>query len=275
MGGICCSDDMSYAMPGETCPEGTHPLPTAATGSDQASGPDQFPTHDNHAPDVTAPPHHDTDTDAPGVDFLGFGSNWYTFAMTYHFLSHWYSNVDHTSSVLVSTEVMSWTTVSVSATDKVHASQLFSSYTVTAFLPIVTQTQGHIETNAGTEPHTRTQTDAEGKTHVHSSTLAVETASPVNSGHAEESTAHASSPHIVEDAAHPSSVHSAHSASSAVPARKPSTTKSWEAGDYPNNHTVGTATRVPGPVPTAGAANIGGFGIAVAALALGMAAALM
>ncbi|KAK4151227.1 hypothetical protein C8A00DRAFT_36127 [Chaetomidium leptoderma] len=37
-GCICCSDDVSYAMPGESCPEGTHPLPPAWPGSSGASG---------------------------------------------------------------------------------------------------------------------------------------------------------------------------------------------------------------------------------------------
>jgi hypothetical protein len=185
--------------------------------------------------------------------------------MTYRFLSHWYSNVDHSSSVLISTEVTSCTTVSVSATDEAHASQLFSSYTATAALPVATETHSHahIETHTETEPsQDQAKTHTEATTQVHSSAYAVESATSLYSVHIEESATHAHSSHVLE------------SDSSVTPVWKPTATKAWNNGDH-HNDTVGTVTKVPGPVATAGATNIQGFGIAVAAMALGMAAALI
>ena len=246
-------------MPGEACSEGAHPLPTAATGSD----PSRSHSHNAHAPDVTTPLHRDSGSDVPGVDFLGFGSNWYTFAMTYRFLSHWYSNVDHSSSVLVSTEATSCTTVSVSATDEAHASQLFSSYTATATLPVATDTHTHIETHAEIEPsQDQPKTHTEAATQVHSSTYAVESVTSLYSVHVGESATRVHSSHVVE------------SDSSVAPVWKPSATTAWMDGDH-HNDTAGTVTKVPGPVATAGAANIRGFRTVVALMALGMVVALM
>ncbi|KKA20442.1 hypothetical protein T310_5532, partial [Rasamsonia emersonii CBS 393.64] len=36
-GGICCSDGIHYAMPPDTCPDGTEPVATAIPGSDSSS----------------------------------------------------------------------------------------------------------------------------------------------------------------------------------------------------------------------------------------------
>lgn len=122
--------------------------------------------------------------------------------MTFRFFSHFYS-FDHASSWLVSTEMTSCTTVSVSATNEAQASEYFSSYTATAVLA--------------------TPTEA----HTHAPAEVVETLVPVVT----------------------------------VPA--PAATGDWK----PVNGTVGTATRVPSPVVTAGAARPGGFGGAVVGLA--------
>jgi hypothetical protein len=246
-------------MPGEACSEGAHSLPTAAAGS----GPGRSHSHDADAPDVTAPPHRGSGSDVPGVDFVGSGSNWYTFAMTHRFLSHWYSNVDHSSSVLVSTEVTSCTTVSVSATDEAHASHLFSSYTATAALPVATQTHVLIETHAEVEPsHDQAETHTEATAHVQSSSYAVDSVTPLYSVHVEESATHVHSSHVAE------------SDSTVAPVWKPSATTAWKDGCH-HNDTVGPVTKVPGPVATGGAANIRGLGIVIATMALGMAAALM
>ncbi|KAK4033555.1 hypothetical protein C8A01DRAFT_49900 [Parachaetomium inaequale] len=188
--GVCCSDGMSYAMGPETCPEGSTPMPAAGSGSENDSGSDQdsgfdsaggAQSHDACAPATTAPPHHHS---APpgdvGADFIGFGFDWYTWAMTFHFPTQWYSLVDQTSWVLLSSEIMSCTTVSVSATDAAQASAIFSSYSASAVLA------------APTETHAPT----------------------------------------------------------------PASTGTW----MPENGTVWTATRLPSPVVTAGAASLGGFG---------------
>ncbi|KAH6842205.1 hypothetical protein B0I37DRAFT_435481 [Chaetomium sp. MPI-CAGE-AT-0009] len=175
-GGVCCSDGTSYALGPETCPEGTTPLPAAGSnpGSADNRGPNSAgdfggpggQSNDASAPSTTTPPHPHPDPLGPdvGPDFLGFGSNWYTFSMTFHFLSHWYSLVDHTSSVLVSSEILSCSTVSVSATDAAQASAIFSSISATAALPVPTETQAllpvSIETHSTLAPPVETQAPA-------------------------------------------------------------------------------------------------------------------
>lgn len=154
-------------------------------------------------------------------------------------------------------------TVSVSATDEVHASQLFSSYTATATLPVATETHAHIETHAEIEPsQDQPKTHTEATTQVHGSAYAVESVTSLSSVHVGESATRVHSGHVVE------------SDSSEGPVWKPSATTARKNGDH-HNDTAGTVTNVPGPVVTAGAANIRGFGIVVAVMALGMAAALM
>lgn len=85
-----------------------------------------------------------------------------------HCLSHWYSKVNHSLSVLVHTEIVTLTTVSVSATDEAHASQLLDLYTATALLPGSTETHVHVKTSVTS----------------YSSGHALESAKSANSAHA-------------------------------------------------------------------------------------------
>ncbi|KAL2133665.1 hypothetical protein VTI74DRAFT_1943 [Chaetomium olivicolor] len=130
-GTVCCDDDVSYAEAGESCPDDTFPTATASAGSNPGYGHPHSVGVASPAP--TGPPHEHEhpDVPGPGIDFLGFGSNWYTFAMTFHFVSKYYSLLDDSSSILCSTEVAATTTVSVSATDEAQASQCLSSITAT------------------------------------------------------------------------------------------------------------------------------------------------
>ncbi|KAK3291429.1 uncharacterized protein B0H64DRAFT_427037 [Chaetomium fimeti] len=252
-GGVCCSDGASYALGPETCPEGTTPLPAPGFspgsggnhGSDSAgdgAGPEAH-SHDASAPSTTAPPHPHPDPLGPdvGPDFLGFGSNWYTFSMTFHFLSHWYSLVDHTSSVLVSGEILSCSTVSVSATDAAQASAIFNSISASAALAAPTETQTLLpvpkETQAALAPPVETQAPA----------------------------------------APPPPIDAVGSLAPVIPAVSPTppvslapaATGGWK---QPTNGTVGTAKPLPTAVVTAGAARfreLGGAVVGVVAFALG------
>lgn len=195
---------MSYALGSETCPQGSEPLAATGPGPESHSGPGLGGAHrpDAQPPATTPPPSPIPGLGVPSVDFLGVGSQWYTFAMTFRFFSHFYS-FDHASSWLVSTEMTSCTTVSVSATNEAQAGEYLSSFTATAVLATPTEAHTHAPANV------------------------VETLVPVVT----------------------------------VPA--PAATGDWK----PANGTVGTATRVPSPVVTAGAARLGSFGGAVVGLA--------
>ncbi|KAH6617631.1 hypothetical protein F5144DRAFT_552055 [Chaetomium tenue] len=250
-GGVCCSDGTTYALGAETCPEGVSALPGAGSGfgsgsgghpdSDSAGGPGGpgAQSQDASDPSTTSPPHPHPDPLGPdvGPDFLGFGSNWYTFSMTFHFLSHWYSFIDHTSSVLVSSEILSCSTVSVSATDAAEASAIFSSISATAALAAPTETQALLPVpNEAQAP----------------SAFPVETHAPV-------------APPPPVDAV--GSLVSVDPVASDPPA--PTATGGWR---QPANGTVGTAKPPPNLVVTAGSSRIRGFGgvvVGVAALVLG------
>lgn len=72
----------------------------------------------------------DPDDDAntgvnPGIDFLDSDSDSFTFAVPIPSASEWYSQVDATSFVLVSSQVPDYKTISISATDAAQASQIW------------------------------------------------------------------------------------------------------------------------------------------------------
>ncbi len=169
-------------------------------------------------PAITPPPSLVPGLDLPSVDFLGFGANLYTFAMTYHFFSQYYS-FGQGSSVLVSTVVTHCTIVSVSATDEAQASEFFSSFSATV-VPAVP-----------TEAPLPNQGPAGG----------------------------------VDNMAPPAVT------STAVPV--PAATGPYYYG--PENATVGTATRLPEPVVTAGAAKLGGAVAGMVVLVMGVAAVVV
>ena len=253
---------MSYALGTEACPQGSNPI--AGTGGlstsdqgagsppggspggpprgslvDSAGGPPSgtpgghpgsspggstsdssggTPVDEATPPTLTPPPSLVPGLDVPSVDFLGSGADWYTFAMTYHFFSQYYS-FDHSSSVLVSTVMTQCTTVSVSATDEAQASEFFSSFSATAVLAVPTEaplpTQGPVGGVGNTAPPAVTST--------------------------------------------------------AVPV--PAATRPYNSG--PENGTAGNATRVPGPVVTAGAAKLGRAVAGMVVLVMGVAAVVV
>ncbi|OCL12219.1 hypothetical protein AOQ84DRAFT_228031 [Glonium stellatum] len=120
-GGICCSDGFTYVMPPETCPDGTQPIATAITAS-------------TPAPTITRAP-----TTAAISTQIYYSYEWYTAEFTWYYWYYYYTYIA-LSTVLTSTEITTYTTVSFSATDSVKASALFSSFSYTMRFPTPTQT---------------------------------------------------------------------------------------------------------------------------------------
>lgn len=117
-GAICCSDGFTYVMPPRTCPQGQTPLATA--------------TIEDPAPTITTPPA----TTITVIDYT-----WYTFTVTYYYYYTYYTIIDATTSILYSTRLTSFTTVSLTATDSAAATSLFDEYSKTVILPTPTQTE--------------------------------------------------------------------------------------------------------------------------------------
>ncbi|KAH6613550.1 hypothetical protein B0J18DRAFT_58831 [Chaetomium sp. MPI-SDFR-AT-0129] len=91
------------------------------------SAPVPAPGLDVLAPIIDA---SDPGTDAaavvnPGVDFLDSDSDSFTFGVPVPSVTEWYSRVDATSFVLVSSQVPDYKTISISATDTAQASRIW------------------------------------------------------------------------------------------------------------------------------------------------------
>ncbi|OCK94669.1 uncharacterized protein K441DRAFT_659515 [Cenococcum geophilum 1.58] len=119
-GGICCSDGYTYVMPPETCPDGTEPVATAITVLVPA-------------PTITVAP-----TSVAASSQIYYNYIWYTTEITWYYWWYYYTYYA-LSTVVSSTEITTYTTISVSATDSVEASALFSSLTYTMNFPTPTQ----------------------------------------------------------------------------------------------------------------------------------------
>ncbi|KAK3316972.1 hypothetical protein B0H66DRAFT_641708 [Apodospora peruviana] len=117
-GAICCSDGLTYVMPPRTCPDGQEALTTAGV-----------------VPTITAPPPPPPAASTTIIDYV-----WYTYTYTWYYWYYYYIYIDITSTQLVSTQVSSVTTLSVSATDSAAASSYFAGFTATAVFPTPTQT---------------------------------------------------------------------------------------------------------------------------------------
>ncbi len=112
---------------------------------------------DNNTPITTGPPQPASTGGlphaglGPGGPALGpsvshFGQHWFTFAMTWHYFSYYYSRVDEDNTMLASSEVACTTAVSVTATDAAQASQYFTSISASVVLPTPTQTHTPVVT---------------------------------------------------------------------------------------------------------------------------------
>ena len=108
-------------MPPETCPDGTEPVATAITVSVPA-------------PKITAAP-----ISIAASSQIYYNYIWYTTEITWYYWYYYYTYND-LSTVVASTEFTTYTTISVSATDSVEVSALFSSLTYTMNFPTPTQT---------------------------------------------------------------------------------------------------------------------------------------
>ena len=107
-------------MPPETCPDGTEPVATAITVSVPA-------------PTITAAP-----TSVATSSQIYNSYIWYTTEITWYYWYYYYTYYA-LSTVEASNKVTTYTTISVSATDLVEASALFSSLTHTMNFPTPTQ----------------------------------------------------------------------------------------------------------------------------------------
>ncbi|KAK3898693.1 hypothetical protein C8A05DRAFT_37709 [Staphylotrichum tortipilum] len=145
----CCTDETSYEPFPDSCADetdaGAEPRsdddgpygsnPYAGNPSDAYGSPDSMGGGGgSFAPGQAATPlpYH-----APSAELVGSSSHLYTFVMTYHLASH-FTTYEHSLPVVVSTQVESCATVTVSATDAAQASVHLSSYTATALLPVPT-----------------------------------------------------------------------------------------------------------------------------------------
>ncbi|EXK77784.1 hypothetical protein FOQG_17516 [Fusarium oxysporum f. sp. raphani 54005] len=113
-GAICCSDDFTYAMPPDNCPDGTQPITTAGDGGGSTAI-EPLPT----------------------TDVLN--EVWYTAEITWYYWYYYYTFID-VSTVFTSIKYTSVTTVSLTATDSAQASSLFNEFSATAIFPTPTQT---------------------------------------------------------------------------------------------------------------------------------------
>jgi hypothetical protein len=230
--------------------------------------------------------------DIPGLDFLGFGDDFYSFAVNFYSISRWYSvDNEHHSSVLVSSENTSCITVSVSATDIAQASeQVLSSYTVPAasaeatptleatstaeathtveVKPTETSTAVHEDEHTTVVAEHTTESAEHTTVSVKSTTVAedAETTAPTETtSHAEEpeSTQHAETEAKTTEAAAPTT-HTYHA---------PTNTGEWKTEV---NATTGTATgeSMP-PTVTAGAPALEVAAAGMGALVLLVAAGLV
>jgi hypothetical protein len=180
-GAVCCPDGISYAVPPETCQEGTqasgnagaHATSESDSGADNDDGgndaggdSNNWPGNglgkgsgdaDNKTPITTGPPQPASTGGLPHVGLgpggptLGpsvshFGQHWFTFVMTWHYFSYYYSRVDEDNTMLASSEVACTTAVSVTATDAAQASQYFTSISASVVLPTPTQTHTPVVT---------------------------------------------------------------------------------------------------------------------------------
>lgn len=151
----CCTDEASYEPSADSCTDETEPgaegrsdnddgpygsNPYAGNPSDAHGSPDSMGSGGGSfapAPAPTPLPHGAPNTGPHSAELVGSSSHWYTFVMTYYLASH-FTTYEHSSPVVVSTQVESCATVSVSATDAAQASAHLSSYTATALLPVPT-----------------------------------------------------------------------------------------------------------------------------------------
>ncbi|KAF2184607.1 hypothetical protein K469DRAFT_688611 [Zopfia rhizophila CBS 207.26] len=117
-GGICCSDGISYAMPPDTCPDGTHPIATAIPSNAASATP---------APPVSTPP--------PLIE-----QTWYTYTITYYYYYYYYTYFAAYSSGLTSSQSTYLTIVSLTATNEAQASSLFNSLSATLSYAVPSQT---------------------------------------------------------------------------------------------------------------------------------------
>jgi hypothetical protein len=122
-GAVCCSDDITYVIPPEVCPDGTSPVATAIT-SDTLSA---------TTATITTPPTVPT-TLPPVTEYT-----WYTWTITYYYYYYYYTYFS-LSYDLTSTQTTYYTTVSFTATDDVEASSLLAELSATLSEEIPTQT---------------------------------------------------------------------------------------------------------------------------------------
>lgn len=120
-GGVCCSDDITYVIPPEVCPDGTSPVATAVT-SDTVSAPTST---------ITDPP---VPTTLPPVTEY----TWYTWTITYYYYYYYYTYFA-LSQELTSTRTTYYTTVSLTASNDVQASSLLASLSATLSEELPTQ----------------------------------------------------------------------------------------------------------------------------------------
>ncbi|KAM5526578.1 hypothetical protein FOXYSP1_21020 [Fusarium oxysporum f. sp. phaseoli] len=113
-GAICCSDNYTYVMPPDNCPDGTQPITTAGDGGGSTAI-EPLPT----------------------TDVLN--EVWYTTEFTWYYWYYYYTFID-VSTVFTSIEYTSVTTLSITATDSAQASSLFNEFSATAIFPTPTQT---------------------------------------------------------------------------------------------------------------------------------------
>lgn len=163
-GAICCSDGYTYAMPPDTCPDGTQAVTTAGV-----EGP-------SSAALTTAAP---TFTPAPIV------YTYYTTEFTWYYWYYYFTWVEiYQSTTLTSSQVTTVTTVSVSATDSVGASLAFQSLSATAILPTPTQTATVLSGTTPTPTPTPTPASPSTSTPVAIPTTSFESQSAVASSKA-------------------------------------------------------------------------------------------
>ncbi|TVY85255.1 hypothetical protein LSUE1_G000111 [Lachnellula suecica] len=131
-GAICCDDNISYAMPPETCPSGTNPITTAGVAPPST---------------VTTPPAAPSSTQIISLTYFTYEITWY----------YWYYYFTYIAGAKTTTSygVTTITTVSVQATGTAQADALFKSLSATIALPTPAQTATAV---SGSAPSATTST---------------------------------------------------------------------------------------------------------------------
>lgn len=82
----------------------------------------------------------------PGQSVSHFGQHWFTFSITWHYWSYFYSRVGHENTMLHSSQVECTTELAVSATNAAQASEYFTSISATVVLSTPVQTETPVVT---------------------------------------------------------------------------------------------------------------------------------